>query len=86
MRDVALAWAEEGREVGVAGSGSNLLVADEGVGGPAVELEGDLIKIVVDETSGMILCGGGARVPAIGASGAGAAGVAVGARAGGSAA
>jgi UDP-N-acetylmuramate dehydrogenase len=64
----ALAWAaEEGLQVGVVGSGSNLLVADEGVRGLVVKLEGELSKIDVDEANGMILCGGGARLPAVAA-------------------
>jgi UDP-N-acetylmuramate dehydrogenase len=64
----ALAWAaEEGLEVGVVGSGSNLLVADEGVRGLVVKLEGELSKIDVDQANRMILCGGGARLPAVAA-------------------
>jgi UDP-N-acetylmuramate dehydrogenase len=64
----ALAWAaEEQLEVGVVGSGSNLLVADEGVRGLVVKLEGELSTIDVDQTNGMIQCGGGARLPAVAA-------------------
>ncbi len=61
-----LAWAgEESIEVGVVGSGSNLLVADEGVRGLIVKLDDDLSKIEVDGTR--IRCGGGARLPAVAA-------------------
>ncbi len=59
-----LAWAaSEAIEVGVVGSGSNLLVADAGVRGLTVKLDDDLTKIEVDGTR--ILCGGGARLPAV---------------------
>ncbi|HEY2006727.1 MAG TPA: UDP-N-acetylmuramate dehydrogenase, partial [Solirubrobacteraceae bacterium] len=61
-----LAWAaEEGIEVGVVGSGSNLLVADEGVRGLVLKLDQDLAEIEVDGTR--INCGGGARLPAVSA-------------------
>ncbi len=64
----ALAWAaEEGLEVGVVGSGSNLLVADQGVRGLVVKLDGELSKIEVDQESETIRCGGGARLPAVAA-------------------
>jgi UDP-N-acetylmuramate dehydrogenase len=57
-----LAWAEgEGLEVGVVGSGSNLLVADEGVHGLVMKLDGSLATIERDGTR--LLCGGGARLP-----------------------
>ncbi len=57
-----LAWAErEALEVGVVGSGSNLLVADAGFRGLVVKLEGDLTKIERDEDR--LVCGGGARLP-----------------------
>jgi UDP-N-acetylenolpyruvoylglucosamine reductase len=59
-----LAWAaEEGLEVGVVGSGSNLLVADDGVRGLVIKLDGELSRIDVD--GGHIRCGGGARLPAV---------------------
>jgi UDP-N-acetylenolpyruvoylglucosamine reductase len=62
LREV-LAWAaEEGLEVGVVGSGSNLLVADEGVRGLVVKLEKGLAKIEQEGTH--LRCGGGARLPA----------------------
>ncbi len=57
-----LRWAEaEGLAVGAIGSGSNLLVADDGFRGLALKLEGDLATIERDGDG--ILCGGGARLP-----------------------
>jgi UDP-N-acetylenolpyruvoylglucosamine reductase len=59
-----LAWAhEEDLEVGVVGSGSNLLVADEGFRGLALKLTGRLAAIEVDAESRRMLCGAGARLP-----------------------
>jgi UDP-N-acetylenolpyruvoylglucosamine reductase len=64
--ECVLAWAaQEGIEVGVVGSGSNLLVADEGVRGLVLKLDQDLAEIEVDGTR--INCGGGARLPAVSA-------------------
>jgi UDP-N-acetylenolpyruvoylglucosamine reductase len=64
-----LAWAAaEGVAVSVVGSGSNLLVADEGVSGLVVKLDRDLAAISVDGQR--MLCGGGARLPAVAARGA----------------
>jgi UDP-N-acetylenolpyruvoylglucosamine reductase len=61
-----LAWAaDQGLEVGVVGSGSNLLVADAGVRGLVVKLDKELSKIEVEGTR--ITCGGGARLPAVAA-------------------
>jgi UDP-N-acetylenolpyruvoylglucosamine reductase len=61
-----LAWAERhGHEVGVVGSGSNLLVADAGVRGLVVKLDGELSKIELAGTR--VRCGGGARLPAVSA-------------------
>jgi UDP-N-acetylenolpyruvoylglucosamine reductase len=61
-----LEWADEHRiEVGVVGSGSNLLVADVGVRGLVLKLDHDLSQITVDGTR--IECGGGARLPAVSA-------------------
>ena len=58
-----LRWAAaEGLEVGVVGSGSNLLVADEGVRGLVVKLDEGLAQIERDGTR--LRCGGGARLPA----------------------
>jgi UDP-N-acetylenolpyruvoylglucosamine reductase len=57
-----LAWAErEGVEVGVVGSGSNLLVSDEGFRGLVVKLDGGLATI--EREGDRLLCGGGARLP-----------------------
>ena len=57
-----LRWAREDHvEVGVVGSGSNLLVADEGFRGLVLKLDGELAKIEPDGDS--LLCGGGARLP-----------------------
>jgi UDP-N-acetylmuramate dehydrogenase len=57
-----LAWAAaEGMEVGVVGSGSNLLVSDEGFRGLALKLDGELSAI--ERTDTRMLCGGGARLP-----------------------
>jgi UDP-N-acetylenolpyruvoylglucosamine reductase len=61
-----LAWAgREGHEVGVVGSGSNLLIADAGVGGLILKLDQELTQIELDGTR--IECGGGARLPAVSA-------------------
>ncbi|MGI8413478.1 MAG: UDP-N-acetylmuramate dehydrogenase [Solirubrobacteraceae bacterium] len=61
-----LAWAHaEGLEVGVVGSGSNLLVADVGVRGLVVKLDQALNMIELQGTR--IRCGGGARLPAVAA-------------------
>jgi len=61
-----LAWAAgEGLEVSVVGSGSNLLIADEGVSGLVVKLGGELAAIAIE--SPRVLCGGGARLPSIAA-------------------
>jgi UDP-N-acetylenolpyruvoylglucosamine reductase len=64
--EALLAWAgEHGIEVGVVGSGSNLLVADAGVGGLVLKLDQELSEIEVEGTG--INCGGGARLPAVSA-------------------
>jgi len=61
-----LAWAKEERfEVGVVGSGSNLLVADDGVRGLVLKLDHQLSTIEQDGTH--LECGGGARLPAVSA-------------------
>jgi UDP-N-acetylmuramate dehydrogenase len=61
-----VAWASaEGLEVGVVGSGSNLLVADAGVRGLVVKLDKELSKIELEGTR--IHCGAGARLPAVSA-------------------
>jgi UDP-N-acetylmuramate dehydrogenase len=65
-----LAWAaEEGIEVGVVGSGSNLLVADEGFRGLALKLAGELAT--VEREGERLRCGGGARLPSAAARAAG---------------
>jgi UDP-N-acetylmuramate dehydrogenase len=61
-----VAWAAgEELEVGVVGSGSNLLVADEGVRGLVVKLDQELSAIELAGTR--ICCGAGARLPAVSA-------------------
>jgi len=61
-----LAWAHaEGVPVSIVGSGSNLLIADEGVPGLVVKLDRELAQI---EREGLrLVCGGGARLPAVAA-------------------
>jgi UDP-N-acetylenolpyruvoylglucosamine reductase len=57
-----LAWAErEGHEVGVVGSGSNLLVSDEGFRGLVLKLDGALSA--TEREGDRLVCGGGARLP-----------------------
>lgn len=57
-----LRWAaEDGIEVGVVGSGSNLLVADEGYRGLVLKLDGELSSVEREGTH--VLCGAGARLP-----------------------
>ena len=65
-----LAWAaEEGLPIGVIGSGSNLLVADQGFDGLAIKLAGELATI--EHEGDHLLCGGGARLPSAAAKAAG---------------
>jgi len=65
-----LAWAEEeGLPIGVVGSGSNLLVSDDGFRGLVIKLTGGLTRVERDGTQ--ILCGGGARLPSAAAKAAG---------------
>lgn len=62
-----LEWAHGARvPVAVVGSGSNLLVADEGVPGLVLKLESELASIERVGERGL-LCGGGARLPAVAA-------------------
>ncbi|HXA55310.1 MAG TPA: UDP-N-acetylmuramate dehydrogenase [Solirubrobacteraceae bacterium] len=62
-----LAWSHRAHApVAVVGSGSNLLVADEGVPGLVLKLEGELASIERVGERGL-LCGGGARLPAVAA-------------------
>jgi UDP-N-acetylmuramate dehydrogenase len=57
-----LRWAgAEGLGVGTIGSGSNLLVSDDGFHGLALKLDGSLATIERDDDG--ILCGAGARLP-----------------------
>jgi UDP-N-acetylenolpyruvoylglucosamine reductase len=61
-----LRWAAAaGSAVSVVGSGSNLLIADEGVAGLVVKLDRELATIAVQGPR--ITCGGGARLPAVAA-------------------
>jgi UDP-N-acetylenolpyruvoylglucosamine reductase len=61
-----LAWAHGAAlALSVIGSGSNLLVADDGVAGLVIKLDGQLAEIVVDGQR--VRCGGGARLPALAA-------------------
>jgi len=65
-----LHWAaEDGLEVGVVGSGSNLLIADDGFHGLAIKLDGELASIEREDER--VLCGGGARLPSAAAKTAG---------------
>ncbi len=57
-----LRWAaSEGMALGVVGSGSNLLVADDGYRGLVLKLDGALAAVERQETR--MVCGGGARLP-----------------------
>ena len=57
-----LQWAAgEGIEVAVVGSGSNLLVSDDGYRGLVLKLDGELAS--VDREGTRVVCGGGARLP-----------------------
>jgi UDP-N-acetylenolpyruvoylglucosamine reductase len=61
-----LAWAAAADvAVNVVGSGSNLLIADEGVAGLVIKLDRELAGISVDGLR--VVCGGGARLPAVAA-------------------
>jgi len=65
-----LAWAAaEGIATGVIGSGSNLLVADQGFKGLALKLNGELATI--EREGDAVVCGGGARLPSAAAKAAG---------------
>jgi UDP-N-acetylmuramate dehydrogenase len=57
-----LRWADdEGVAVGVVGSGSNLLVSDDGFRGLVLKLDGELAATERDGTQ--VVCGGGMRLP-----------------------
>jgi UDP-N-acetylenolpyruvoylglucosamine reductase len=65
-----LAWADaRGTAVRLVGSGSNLLVADEGFRGLVLKLAGDMTRIERRDTR--VVCGGGARLPSASAKAAG---------------
>jgi UDP-N-acetylenolpyruvoylglucosamine reductase len=65
-----LAWADrEDLAIGIIGSGSNLLVADDGFRGLVLKLAGELATIEQDGTR--VICGGGARLPSAAARAAG---------------
>jgi UDP-N-acetylmuramate dehydrogenase len=65
-----LAWADgEGLSIGVVGSGSNLLVSDDGFRGLVMKLAGELNR--VERDGAHVLCGGGARLPSAAAKAAG---------------
>ena len=61
--------ADRGVAVGVVGSGSNLLVSDDGFRGLVLKLDRDLARIERD--GDRVLCGGGARLPSAAAKSAG---------------
>jgi UDP-N-acetylenolpyruvoylglucosamine reductase len=61
-----LDWAQSaGVAVSVVGSGSNLLIADEGFAGLVIKLDRALAEI--ERHGNRLLCGGGARLPAVAA-------------------
>ena len=61
-----LLWAAAvGLAVNVVGSGSNLLIADEGVSGLVLKLDRELARIDLDDA--LLVCGGGARLPQVAA-------------------
>ena len=61
-----LGWAARaGQQVNVVGSGSNLLISDDGVRGLVIKLDGQLASIEADPPR--LICGGGARLPSVAA-------------------
>lgn len=65
-----LAWAEaENLPVGVVGSGSNLLVADEGFRGLVIKLDGHLTQSTFEGDG--VIAGGGMRLPSLASKAAG---------------
>lgn len=65
-----LVWAHGGDiPIGIIGSGSNLLVADEGFRGLAIKLDGELAGMELSGTT--LICGGGVRLPSVAAKTAG---------------
>ena len=65
LRELLVWAASAGLAVGVVGSGSNLLVADEGVRGLVIKLDAELARIELEGTR--MRCGGGARLPTVSA-------------------
>ena len=64
--EALLRWAAAAKlQVGVVGSGSNLLVADQGVRGLVLKLDRQLSQI--EQDGNRLECGGGARLPAVSA-------------------
>jgi len=62
-----LAWARDAEQpIEVVGSGSNLLIADQGVRGLVIKLDRGLAEIEL-EGQQRVICGGGARMPALAA-------------------
>jgi len=61
LLDLLRSSAESGIAVEVVGSGSNLLVADEGFRGMVLKLDGELARI--DRDGSRLVCGGGVRLP-----------------------
>jgi UDP-N-acetylenolpyruvoylglucosamine reductase len=65
-----LGWSEsEGLAIGVIGSGSNLLVSDDGFRGLVLKLAGELTGI--ERQGNRVVCRGGARLPSAAAKAAG---------------
>jgi len=61
-----LGWVRDGGiPLSIVGSGSNLLIADEGVRGLVIKLDRELTRVSVAPP--LITCGGGARLPAVAA-------------------
>jgi len=69
LRELLVWAAAEGIPVGVIGSGSNLLVADEGFRGLVLKLDGELASVA--QQGERLFCGGGARLPSAAAKAAG---------------
>ena len=61
LLDLLRSSAESGIAVEVVGSGSNLLVADDGFRGMVLKLDGELARI--DRDGSRLVCGGGVRLP-----------------------
>src|SRR5262245_232786 len=61
LRELLVWVGAEGIPIGVVGSGSNLLVSDEGFHGLVLKLDGELASVA--QQGDRVLCGGGARLP-----------------------